>query len=176
MKKFNNIHIAHCTSPHGIKGEFSFVLYNEDNSVLECGSVVSLLPRSSESCIPCDGKEFKIKKINFGNKTIVRLDGVENRNVVEAMVPFDIYFPREQFPELDEDEYYLNDLLGLEVFDFETKNFLGRVLDFYENGAQVVLKIKTEHELLEILFIEQYVPEIDIESGRMEVIIPVMIE
>ena len=176
MKKSDNIHIGHCTTPHGIKGEFSFVLYNQNDSVLNDGAIVSLTPRSASSSIPQDGKEFKIRKISFGNKTIVTLEGVGDRNVVEAMVPFDIYFARENFPETDEDEYYLNDLLGLEVFDFVTKKSIGRVIDFYENGAQVVLKIKTEKDILEILFIEQYVPEVDLENGRMEVIIPVMIE
>lgn len=176
MKKSENIHIGHCTTPHGIKGEFSFVLYNQDESVLHDGAIVSLTPRSSSSSIPQDGKEYKIKKISFGNKTIVTLDGVNDRNAVEAMVPFDIYFARENFPEIEEDEYYLNDLLGLEVFDFVSKKAIGRVIDFYENGVQVVLKIKTEKEILDILFIEQYVPEVDLENGRIEVIVPVMIE
>jgi 16S rRNA processing protein RimM len=176
MKKSDNIHIGHCTTPHGIKGEFSFVLYNQEESVLHNGAVVSLLPRSTSSSVPQDGKDFKIKKISFGNKTIVTLEGVDDRNIVEAMVPFDIYFDRANFPVADEDEYYLNDLLGLEVFDFMTKLPLGRVIDFYENGVQVVLRIKTEGDILELLFIEQYVPEVDIEAGRIEVIVPVMIE
>lgn len=176
MKKSENIHIGHCTTPHGIKGEFSFVLYNQEDSVLHDGAMISLLPRSTSSSVPQDGKDFKIKKINFGNKTIVTLDGVGDRNIVEAMVPFDIYFDRSNFPEADEDEYYLNDLLGLEVFDFITKKSIGRVMDFYENGAQVVLKIKTDGEMLELLFIEQYVPEVDIDAGRIEVIVPEMIE
>lgn len=176
MKKSGDIHIGHCTTPHGIKGEFSFVLYNPEDSVLHDGAVISLLPRSEASSVPQDGKEFKIQKISIGNKAIVRLDGVSDRNTVEAMVPFDIYFARENFPETDPDEYYLNDLLGLVVFDFITKKELGRVIDFYENGAQVILKIKTENEFLEILFIEQYVPEVDIENGRIEVIVPMMIE
>ncbi|MFA6239250.1 MAG: ribosome maturation factor RimM [Bacteriovorax sp.] len=176
MKKSDNIHIGHCTTPHGIKGEFSFVLYNQEDSVLHDGAIVSLLPRSASSSIPQDGKDFKIKKINFGNKTIVTLDGVNDRNLVEAMVPFDIYFDRANFPETEEDEYYLNDLLGLEVFDFITKKAVGRVMDFYENGVQVVLKIKTEREIIDLLFIEQYVPVVEIDNGRIEVIIPEIIE
>ena len=72
---------------------------------------------------------------------------MNDRNTVEAMVPFDIYFDRKNFPEIEDDEYYLNDLLGLEVFDFISKAPIGRILDFYENGAQVVLKIKTETEI-----------------------------
>lgn len=176
MKKSENIHIGHCTTPHGIKGEFSFVLYNQEDSVLFDGATVSFLPRSASSSVPQDGKEYKIKRISFGNKTIVTLEGVSDRNIVEAMVPFDIYFDRANFPETEDDEYYLNDLLGLEVFDFISKKPIGRVMDFYENGAQVVLKIKTEGEILELLFIDQFVPEVDIDNGRIEVIIPVMIE
>lgn len=176
MKKSTNIHIGHCSTPHGIKGEFSFVLYNLENSVLTNGSDILLFPRSSESSIPQDGKEFKIKKISFGNKTIVTLEGVSDRNVVEAMVPFDIYFDRANFPETEEDEYYLNDLLGLEVFDFKTKKKLGRVIDFYENGAQIILKITTENGNIEVLFMEQFVPIVDLELGKMEIILPEIIE
>jgi 16S rRNA processing protein RimM len=176
MKKSENIHIGHCTTPHGIRGEFSFVLYNVEDSVLFDGAVVSLLPRSSSSTVPQGGKDYIISKIKIGNKAIVSLEGVMDRNTVELMVPFDIYFARVNFPETKEDEYYLNDLLGLEVFDFFTKKLVGRIIDFYENGVQVILKIKTDRENIEVLFIEQYVPVVDIEAGRIEIIIPVMIE
>jgi len=176
MKKTENVHIGHCTAPHGIRGEFSFVLYNPEDSVLHDGAVVTLTPRATTSSVPQDGKEYTISKIKFGNKTIVTLEGVNDRNVVEAMVPFDIYFARENFPETDPDEYYLNDLLGLEVIDFITKKPVGRVVDFYDNGVQVVLKIKTEKEYIDILFIEQYIPVVDLEAGKMEVIVPVIIE
>lgn len=176
MTKSTNIHIGHCTSPHGIKGEFSFVLYNFDDSVLEDGMVLTLTPRSTDSSVPQDGKEFKIKQIRIGNKAIATLEGVSDRNTVEAMIPFDIYLSREAFPETEEDEYYVNDLLGLEVYHYYTKNLLGRVMDFYENGAQIVLKIKTDKEIIEVLFLNQYVPVVDIEGGRLEIIPPIFVE
>lgn len=176
MTKSTNIHIGHCTSPHGIKGEFSFVLYNFDDSVLEDGMVLTLTPRSTESSVPQDGKEFKIKQIRIGNKAIATLEGVSDRNTVEAMIPFDIYLAREAFPETEDDEYYVNDLLGLEVYHYYTKNLLGRVMDFYENGAQIVLKIKTDKEIIEVLFLNQYVPMVDIEGGRLEIIPPIFVE
>lgn len=176
MKKSENIHIGHCTTPHGIRGEFSFVLYSFEDSVLSDGAIISLLPRSELSSIPHDGKEFKIARIKIGNKAIVSLEGINDRNIVEAMVPFDIYFARKNFPETSENEYYLNDLLGLEVFNFFTKEYIGRISDFYENGVQIILKIKTEKEFIEILFIDQYVPIVDLEAGRMEIVLPVIIE
>ena len=176
MKKSEIIHIGHCTTPHGINGEFSFVLYTGEHSVLRDGAIVTLFPRSSLSTIPQDGKEYKISNIKIGNKAIVRLEGVVDRNSVESMVPFDIYYDRKFFPEINDEEYYLNDLLGLEVFNFLTKDFVGRVSDFYENGVQVILKIKTDNKEIEILFIDQYVPLVNLESGRMEIIIPEMLD
>lgn len=176
MKKSTNIHIGHCTTPHGIKGEFSFVLYNDEDSVLKDGKRITLFPRSQESSIPQDGKEYMLKKIKFGNKAIVTLEGVNDRNAVEAMIPFDIYMDREAFPETEDDEYYINDLLGLEVYHYYTKNLIGRVMDFYENGAQIVLKIKTDEEMIEVLFMNQYVPVVDIDQNRLEIIPPIMVE
>jgi 16S rRNA processing protein RimM len=176
MKKKQDIHIGFCTAPHGIKGEFSFILYNQDGSVLNNGASVLLMPRTNSSSVPFSGKDYKIKKINFGNKTIVSLEGVDDRNTVEAMVPFDIYYDRENFPDIGSGEYYLNDLLNIEVFDFLSKQVIGNVMDFYDNGAQVILKIKTENDILEILFIDQFVPVVDIENNRIEVYIPEMIE
>lgn len=175
MKK-TNVHIGHCTSPHGIKGEFSFVLYNPEDSILDNGSTVTLTPRGAGSSVPQDGKEFAIKKISFGNKTIVSLEGIDNRNIVEEMIPFDVYVSREDFPETEDDEYYINDLLGLEVYHYYTKNLIGRVMDFYENGAQVVLKIKTDKEIIEVLFMNQYVPVVDIDQNRLEIIPPILVE
>ena len=92
------------------------------------------------------------------------------------MIPFDIHVDRESFPETEEDEYYINDLLGLEVYHYYTKSLVGRVMDFYENGAQVVLKIKTDKEIIEVLFLNQYVPVVDIDQNRLEIIPPILVE
>ena len=175
-EKSSNIHIGHCTAPHGIRGEFSFVLYNQEDSVLEAGMTVTLFPKSAESSVPQDGREYKIQSIRFGNKVITVLEGVDNRNVVEEMIPFDIYLNRDVFPDLDEGEYYINDLLGLEVFNFYTKEKIGRVMDFYDNGAQIVLKIKTEKNIFDILFLENFVPVVDLNLERIEIIPPIMVE
>lgn len=175
-EKSSIVHIGHCTAPHGIRGEFSFVLYNQEDSVLEEGMTITLFPKTAESSVPQDGKEFKIQSIRFGNKVITVLEGVDNRNIVEAMIPFDIYLDRNVFPELEDGEFYINDLLGLEVFNFYTKEKIGRVMDFYDNGAQVVLKIKTEKNIFDVLFIENFVPVVDLNLERIEIIPPIMVE
>lgn len=169
MKKL--IELGVCRKPHGVRGAFSFHLENSNDSTLKKGSLITLKPLSKDSSINKEGQEFTIKTIGFGNKTIVELKGVDNRNTVEAMIPFAIYISREDLPELDEGEFYLSDLVGLKAID-DSGNEIGEVLRLSDNGVQDILVIKTSGENIEVLLIDQFVKEIDFEAGTVKVVIP----
>jgi 16S rRNA processing protein RimM len=47
---------------------------------------------------------------------------------------------RSEFPQLEEDEYYWSDLIGLDVVNLEGEA-LGKVTDMMHNGAQSILRI-----------------------------------
>jgi 16S rRNA processing protein RimM len=171
MKNKNLIELGTSTKPHGIKGGFLFNLFNKDGSVLTKGSIISILPGSDNSSVPKEGQDIEIEEIHFGNKTIVYLKGIRDRNIVEAMIPFEVLYPRDKFPEPDEDEVYLQDLVGLKVMDvggFE----IGKVQSYFDNGAQTVLKIKLENEIMELPFVENFFPEVDVENGTITMILP----
>jgi 16S rRNA processing protein RimM len=165
-----------CFKPHGIRGGFTFVLSNNEDSCLKKGTKVTLFPKKSESSISEEGENFTIEKIQHGNKVIVFFKGITDRNIVEAMIPFSVMIPRSEFPETSEDEYYLSDLIGLDVYDEETSEKIGNIKDFYDNSAQIVLIISGKNELIEVPFIEQFVPEVDIENNKVSIIIPEIIE
>ena len=174
-KKSNLIEMGICTKPHGIRGAFSFVLSNQEDSCLKKGSIVTLFPKGSGSSIPSEGQDFTISKIQFGNKTIAFLKDIDNRNVTEAMIPFTIMIDRSSFPELDESEFYLNDLIGLKVTNHETGEDIGFVRDFYDNTVQIILVIKGNGRKIEVPFLDHFVPELDLEAGTMSVIVPVFV-
>ncbi len=170
------IQIGICTQPHGIKGDFEFKLSSPDDSILDKNFTIKIFPLNEKSSIPLNGEDHKIKNIRFGNKVIVTLVGIDNRNIVEKMIPFKVMVDRADFPEVDEDEYYVADLLGLKVLNNETGEELGLVKDFYDNGQQVVLVLKLKDEIVDILFIDQFVPEVDIEGGFLKVNLPEFVE
>ncbi|OUR94884.1 16S rRNA processing protein RimM [Halobacteriovorax marinus] len=177
MKKNELIELGVCGKPHGIKGGFTFVLNNAEDSVLANGSEITLFPSSKASSIEEGGEDFHIKSIAFGNKVIVYLKEVSDRNLVESMIPFTIKMSRENFPEAEEGEFYYSDLIGLEVRDVTTSEVVGKVSDFYDNTAQVVLVIKSPgKEVLELPFVENFFPEVDIENGFMTFIRPEYVE
>lgn len=176
MNKEDLVELGTCNRPHGIKGGFQFFLHNPEDSILSKNSKIIIHPKSGASSVLKDGETHKIKSIQFGNKTICYLDGISDRNIVEAMVPFTISYPRSEFPELMEDEFYLNDLLGLKVLSNLSGDELGKVQDFYDNGAQTVLKIKLAKETIELPLIDNFFPEINIEEGFITMVTPEVTE
>jgi len=166
LEKF--IKLGECARPHGIKGEFSFHLYNTEDSCLEYIKEILIRPLNSKSSLPKEGAVYKIKKININKKTITTLDGVDNRNMTEEMIPFEIFVDRSQLKDTEEGEYYLNDIIGLKVLNPEGEE-LGVVESFYENGAQEVLVIKGKNEMIEVPFVDDFILEKNFKSGFIKI-------
>lgn len=172
MKNNNYIQIGFCNSPHGIKGEFVFNLFNKDSSVLKEGSVVYL---KNEKKV--DFFKFEILKINFGNKVIVKFKEIHTRNEVEALIPFQIFSLKSDWPKNQENEYYISDLIGLKVVDYITQLEIGTVSSFYENSIHAILEIKLiNQKTIDVLFIDQFVKEVSLEKEIIIIIQPEYIE
>lgn len=173
MKK-DWVWLGRCTKPHGIKGAFHFRLENSEDSVLDDGAEIFLVPSSKESELAREGELYRIEKIVFGHKVMAYLEGVDDRTRVEQLVPFDIHMDRENFPALDEqeDEFYHADLKGMEVYEAQTQRPLGKVERVYDNQAQAVLLIGRGFDAFEIPFVDAFVPKIDREKRKIWVVIP----
>lgn len=72
-------------------------------------------------------------------------------------------------PEKNENEFYIKDLLGVEVYENDEK--IGEVLDVMETAAHEILIVKdiVSKEEIMIPFIEQFVVEIDFKNNRINV-------
>lgn len=160
----NYIEMGACKKPHGIKGAFLFHLYNSEDSSIHKGSKLKLIPINKESTLEEDGEIFTIKSINFASKTICYLEEVDNRNLVEKLIPFTIHLDREEFKNIDDDEVYLSDLEGLTVLN-EQKEKIGSVKSFYDHGATPILVVEHfDGTITELPFVESFFPEVDLEK------------
>ncbi len=164
------IELGRCSKPHGIKGAFALHLYNPEDSTLQKGSKVYLIPKEG-SKLQAEGQEFEISQISFGNKVITFFKEVNDRNKVEEILPFDIYFKKSDLPEIGEDEFYLDDLIGLSVIDAKTDLKIGKISSFYDNTAQIILEIRGDQNI-EIPMIDNFVVETNIEEGFMKINVP----
>tara|TARA_R110002049_G_scaffold175719_1_gene343002 strand:+ start:872 stop:1405 length:534 start_codon:yes stop_codon:yes gene_type:complete len=171
MKKWKGeaiVELGKCTQPHGIKGAFTFHLINTQDSSLDLDSRIILFPLAAKSSIKESGEEFTIEKISFGHKVMTYLKGISDRSIVEAMIPFSIHILKSDLPELDEDEVYLDDLIGCKAIHHETKKELGRIIGLEDNGVQAILVIRGVQPM-DIPFVDAFVGEIDIDAGTVEI-------
>jgi 16S rRNA processing protein RimM len=174
MNKDQLIKLAFVAHPHGIKGEAEIRLINPnpEESVLDDDMKVWLFPTSPKSKINQNGEEWRIIKIRFGNKIICQFDGVKDRTHLESLIPFEIFLGREDFPDTPEDEFYLVDLIDMDVVD-EEGTVVGKLESFSDNGMQYLFDIRmSTGELMTLPYVDAFFPDIDMEEKKITMIMP----
>ena len=119
------------------------------------------------------GKEQKVLEIQsvrfFKNLVILKFKGIDNINDIEMYKGKDLLVTREDAVPLEEGEYFIADLLDLDVYSDEDEK-IGVLYDVMQTGANDVYVVKTE-EGKEILLpaIDECILDIDLEENRMTV-------
>lgn len=100
-----------------------------------------------------------------------RIEGITDRDAAQRLTGTKLYVDRDRLPKLEEDEFYLADLEGLEAVDAQGQ-VLGRVRAVEEHGAGPFLTIGTAKGELLIPFTLACVPQVDIAGGKLVVDVP----
>ena len=69
------------------------------------------------------------------------------------------------------DGYFVSDLMDSMVFNFDTKEFIGKIIDVYVLPANDVWIIETENGELPIPVIDDVVKKIDIKNKKIDIVI-----
>jgi 16S rRNA processing protein RimM len=145
---------------YGVRGELrvkSFCAVPED--------IESYSPLSTE-----DGqKQYHIALLRpVKNGFAARSPEVETKEEADALRGVRLYAPRERLPELEEDEFYHADLIGLEVFD-TGGTLLGTVKTVQNNGADDLLELQLKGGSATVFlpFTRTAVPTVNLASGRL---------
>lgn len=118
--------------------------------------------------VPGSGRAFAVEATRLHGKFLLaKLVGVTQREEAAALKGSLVVVPREALPELDEDEYYWTDLIGLEVVNRQGV-VLGRVKTLMETGANDVLVVRGDRERL-LPFIRQVILEVNLAAGVIRV-------
>ena len=105
---------------------------------------------------------------HHGKGLVVQLQGCTDRDEAAALRGADIGVYRSQLPPADTGEYYWSDLIGMQVIATDGK-VLGRLDNFLETGANDVMVVKGEQEVL-VPYIEgQVVESVDLETREIRV-------
>lgn len=116
-----------------------------------------------------DDKELTIESsFDQKNLKIIKFKEYNDINEVIKFVGKDIYIDEKDLGDLEENEYYIYKLIGLDVYDNGQK--VGEVLDVisgvYPNDVYI---IKTDKDEIYLPAIKATIKKIDLENGLIEV-------
>ena len=109
-----------------------------------------------------------IKKFN-DKKLLVNFEEINNIEQGKEINGFQVKIRRNLLPEKNENEFYIKDLLGLEVFEKEEK--IGEILDVMETAAHNIIIFEDINSKKEIMvpLIDKFIKKIDFKNNRIEV-------
>lgn len=146
----------------GVRGELKLESYTEPRTQIFSYQPWLLKSASGESEIRgCRGRAQ-------GKGVVVTLPEIGDRDQAARFVGSEVWVRRSALPRSKRGEYYWADLEGLEVVTVEGAK-LGRVSHLVATGANDVLVVKGERERLIPFAIDEYVKQVDFESGRITV-------
>lgn len=143
---------------HGIKGEVKIMPYTD---------VPEILAEFDRLFIGREKSEIIIERARVAkNMVIAKIHGVDTPEQAEKLRNSVLYMHRDDL-ELDEDTYFIQDLIGVEVRDCETGEVYGKIADIMQTGANDVYVIKGNNREYLVPAIADVVMSTDIDRNEM---------
>ncbi len=152
------------SSTHGIKGEVKVFPTTDDVRRF----------KTLKEVILDTGKEEKILKVEhvkfFKQFAILKFQDYDSINDIEKYKNCSLYVTRENAVRLRKNEYFIADLIGLNVVNIDDGTLIGTLKDVLETGANDVYIIDDGNGR-ELLFpaIKECVKDIDFEKNEISV-------
>ena len=150
------------SSTHGVRGEVKVFPTTDDPQRFK--SLKNVILDTGKEQIPLEIQGVKFVK----QFVILKFKGIDNINDIERYKRRSLFVTREDAVELEEDEYYIADLIGMDVITDEGEE--GKLVDVIETGANEVYVVEFDKygEVL-IPAIHDCILDVDIEAMIMKV-------
>lgn len=153
------IPIGHVIGAHGIRGQVKVFSNTEPReNILTYSPWIIQWDNSN--------KNFQVSGKRQGKNVIASLQGIANRDQANELTGATILISRSQLPELDEGDFYWNQLIDLNVVTSDGFN-LGRVDQMMETGANDVMVVQGDRERLIPYVMDEVIQSIDLEQQQI---------
>lgn len=144
--------IGKIINTHGIKGELKVEPYTFDNKRFS---------KLNSLYVGDDLTEFFIKKVRINDFVYITFEGFENINDVINLKGSEIYIKDEDRLALDENQYYISDIIGKKVYDTDN-NYIGKLKDVLEYPANDIFIIESDDKsIYQIPAVKEFIKKID---------------
>ena len=151
------------SSTHGVRGEVKVFPTTDD--VTRFRQLKKVYLDTGREMLP-----LEIQNVKFFKKfAILKFKGIDNINDIEKYRGKSLMIDREDAVDLDEDEYFIADMIGMKVCTEDGSEF-GTLKDVMETGANDVYIIDSpEHGEVLIPAIRECILDVDMDEERMTI-------
>lgn len=151
------------TQTHGLRGEVKVFPTTDDVKRFKKLKEVILDTNREKITLEIEGVKF------YKNLAILKFKGFDDINEIERFKGKKLFVTRENAVKLGRNEYFIADLIDMEVYDEEDRR-LGILTNVIETGANDVYEVTLEdgRDLL-LPAIRQCILDVDMENRKMKV-------
>lgn len=153
--------IGKISGSHHLKGAVK-VLSNIDNLNIILNNKVAIEIDKNNPQI------LTVKNVSqlVGNRWVVEFEEITNKTIANSLKNGFIKIRRELLG-LADDEYLLNDLLGMIAIDIDNGEKLGEIVDIFETPAHDILVIDSKNEEIMVPDVDEFIKKIDFEKRKI---------
>ena len=158
-----SILIGNVANIHGIKGEIKIYPYTDD--ILNLTNLKSIYFDKELK------EKYKIISARVHkNMLVIKLEGINDANEALELKTKDVYIPRNALKELDDNTYYIEDLLFSDIVEEESGNVIGKLTYVFNTGANDVYEVEREDKSkIYLPAISDVIKKVDIKSKKIYV-------
>jgi 16S rRNA processing protein RimM len=155
--------VGYIARAHGMNGEVAIRTFDPSSEALYEVERVVVTPRSGNE------RELTLREVREGPRgdLLVSFEKTTGRTMAEHLVGATVFVRREDLPPPEEGEFFQGDLVGLKAFD-EAGVELGEVAEVWSTGPvpNLVIRGPAVGELI-VPFVDEFVPKVELEAGRV---------
>jgi 16S rRNA processing protein RimM len=152
---------------HGVRGEASVEPWTDAPERFEALETVTLVAPDDKS-----KREVKVEQVRIhAGRALMKFAGIESPEEIRQLHNWTVEIPESEARELEEDEYFLHDLVGLTLVDAEGHE-RGVVTETIEGGGGILLTVKRGGRTFDVPFAADICTKIDLAAKTITVALP----
>lgn len=149
------------SSTHGVRGEIKVFPTTDDVKRFKKNKEYILGTKNGNMDVRVESVKF------FKQFVILKFEGIDTLDDILVYKGCSLYVNRAHAVKLQKDEYFIADLIDMEVFDVDD-NYIGKLTDVLETGANDVYEITTEDDKTYLFpAIKECIKKVDMEKRKI---------
>jgi 16S rRNA processing protein RimM len=156
---------------HGVRGEASVEAWSDSpERFIEVSSVTLVSPDESST------RDASVESVRLhAGRALIKFTGIESPEEVQLLQNWTVEIPASEARKLEEEEYFLHDLVGLSLIDADGVT-RGKVIEIEETGGGVLLVVDGPKGRFDVPFAADICTKVDLDAKTIAVSLPEGIE